>query len=334
MTKRTVSNLVFALVVTSFISTAHAAFNGVYFIGDSLSDNGNLSFFQTPISMPDADGWDLVPSVPYAPSNNFSNGPVWTDPFAVGLGLSAGPSWGGGNNGAWGGARTGRRSNPLLESPGGLDQSDGWIDFFTPGGGIPAIPAGSLWSVWVGGNDVRDAADLVDPVAAGLAIDNAINNIETIITDLSNAGATHFLVPNVSDVGGTPESVLAGPAFAQNATNLTLDFNNQLANSVANLRGTLGVTIYEADIYGGNQAILSDPTEFGFTNVTDPCLEIGGNGQCGNPDQYLWWDGAHPTAAVHALIAQNALAAVVPIPAALPLFASALILLRVFRKSA
>ena len=63
-----------------------------------------------------------------------------------------------------------------------------------------------------------------------------------------------------------------------------------------------------------NQAI-ANPAAFGLTNVTDsaaPGLEPGDSsyntGQIvSNPNQYLFWDDLHPTATVHAELAQYAL---------------------------
>ena len=321
-----IHSLLVSAIFCLFTASAHAAFDSVFFIGDSLSDAGNLQTFVGNETPP----WPLIPDQAYSPSNTFTNGSVWAETFSTGLGFAHGPSENFGNNGAWAGARTGRATNLLLEAPGGLDQSDGWINFFVSNFG--GISPASLWVVWVGGNDVRDAADLADPTLAAQMITDAVDNIGTIITDLNNVGAQNFFIPNVSDVGGTPESLMAGAAFAQNASDLTVSFNDQLANSLSGLRATLNVSITELDVYAGNQAILADPAAFGFTNTTGTCLEIGGAGVCANPDEYLYWDGTHPTAAAHAIIGQSALA-VIPIPAALPLMLSALVFLRVIRRA-
>ncbi|MEM8786195.1 MAG: autotransporter domain-containing protein, partial [Pseudomonadota bacterium] len=45
---------------------------------------------------------------------------------------------------------------------------------------------------------------------------------------------------------------------------------------------------------------LENPGAFGYTNVTDPCL---GNPSCTGFDEYLFWDGFHPTETGHQLVA-------------------------------
>ena len=303
-------------ICSSVSGLATAAFSSVFFIGDSLSDNGNAKIL---LGTNTTDPWPLIPTFPYSPSDTYTNGPAWTDQFATSLGLATTPSLAGGltgTNGAVAGARSGLRPNVLLPFY-GIDQADAWINFF---GGT--IPLGSLWSVWVGGNDVRDASMTASLAVAEAIVDSAVDNIETIITNLHNAGATDFLVPNVSDIGATPEA--ATGAYAQDGSALTDRFNAGLAARIALLENTLGVNIFALDIHSAFDAILANPALFGYTNVTDSCLEIGGAGICGEPDEYAYWDGIHPTAAVHAGIADIAFAAVVPLPAAFPLLLSAL----------
>jgi phospholipase/lecithinase/hemolysin len=314
--KRLVTSSVFLALVLA-AGQSYAAFSSLFVVGDSLSDTGNAAKFLPPASTP----WDLIPSAPYSPSNVFSNGSVWVETFASNLGLSAVASQLGGTNGALGGART----DSLF---GGIDQANGWANF------LGTVPDGSLWVVWIGGNDVRDAAMTEDSAEASQIVNNAVANVSTIVTTLANAGAQNFLIPNLSDLGLVPEASLSGD-YLQNASELTTQFNSGLSAQIANLENALpAIDITTLDVFKATNDVFSDPTEFGFSNVTDPCLEVGGDGVCANPDSYFFWDGIHPTAALHAQTAALATAAVtlVPIPAALPLLLSALIGMRLFTR--
>lgn len=308
----------FAVLVVSllFAGQGFAAFSSLFVVGDSLSDSGNVAILQGGANA--APNWDLVPSQSYAPSNTFTNGPVWVETFAANFGLSAVASLtpGGGTNGAVGGARSGERQS-ILEPFYGIDQANAWVNFFG------TLDSDSLWVVWVGGNDIRDAVRNTDASSASQQVNDAVANVGTIINILENAGAQNFLIPNVSDIGIVPEASLAG-TYVQDGTALTMQFNAGLATQIDNLRNTLGVNIIELDVFSAFQATVNDPGAFGFSNVTDPCLEIGGAGVCSDPDSYAFWDGIHPTAAIHAGTAALATAAVVPVPAAFPLLLSAL----------
>ena len=105
--KTTIRRVIGALVVgtAAFASQTASAlpFTNMVVFGDSLSDTGNIL-----ISTGGA-----IPTAPYF-NGRFSNGPVWIDTLTAGLGLPAGAvaSFAGGNNYAFGGARTGTDASP------------------------------------------------------------------------------------------------------------------------------------------------------------------------------------------------------------------------------
>ena len=74
------------------------------------------------------------------------------------------------------------------------------------------------------------------------------------------------------------------------------------------LAGEAGVTTF--DLFGLGTQIAANPALFGFSNVSDACGAVSG----ANCDQYAYWDGIHPTAAAHRVIADAFLAVAVPEP--------------------
>src|SRR5205085_753325 len=80
-------------------------YSGIYFFGDSLTDTGNVTTVYASIPHPPG-APAVVPGPPYDPQGRASNGPLYADVLAAGLGFSALASARGGSNYAFGGART------------------------------------------------------------------------------------------------------------------------------------------------------------------------------------------------------------------------------------
>jgi outer membrane lipase/esterase len=264
-----------------------------------------------------------VPAPPYAPGR-FSNGPVWIETFAANLGLAASPALLGGTNFAFGGAVTG---GPFTSSTPTLSQQVG--TYYLPSVGGVADP-NALYVVWGGGNDVRAIAQGVNPPGD---IASSVGNVLNIVTTLAAAGAQNFLVANLPDIGLTPDAIAGGPAAQAGATFLSTTFNNNLAANLPGLASGLGINIITLDVFGFlNNAIANAPAN-GFTNTNSACY-VSGPTACANPNEYIFWDGIHPTAAAHALLGDFATAAVIPVPPAAILLFSAFAALGGLRRRA
>ncbi|MBT8448037.1 MAG: SGNH/GDSL hydrolase family protein [Gammaproteobacteria bacterium] len=287
----------------------------IYGFGDSLNDTGNVFI---------GSGNTIPASPPYF-NGRFSDGPIWIESLAAGLGKPIDPAAGGGTNFSVGGARTsdiaGIGALTVDGDPAGPGQVDGFLTAF---GGVADPDA--LYVLDGGGNDIL--AITTNPVLLLTAPQIAIDNVILAINKLAGAGAQNFLLANIPDVGKTPQ-VNGDPFSANAATNIATQINTGIANMLPG-----GLNIMTIDFFGLVQDVVDNGLG-GFGNVTDACFD--GATVCSDPSDYVFWDNIHPTTAVGALAGQIALDAVapIPVPAAIWLFAPALAgLLRVGRRAA
>ena len=249
-------------------------FDNLVIFGDSLSDVGNVY------------ARDNFPPSPYW-VGRFSNGPVWIEQLAAGLGMPAPtPSKLGGNNFAWGGAQTGTGLSPV---PNVGTQ----VGLYLQANLNTASPT-TLYVLWAGANDFFTGQ--TDPgVPAG--------NVVTAVSTLQDAGASYFLVLNLPALGSTPKYLNTLESDA--ATAYSQGFNADLATGLAGL-DTNGKTILLHDVYSDFTHILGDPSQFGLQNTTDRAITP----TVTDPSLYLFWDDVHPTTVGHGIVA----ASVVPEP--------------------
>lgn len=306
----------FLLCVAMFAAApqaAHAAFSSLYVFGDSLSDNGNAFALS---------GGIWPPSPPYA--QQFSNGPVAAQRLADRLGVTLTRSTAGGTNFAVGGATTGLLNfnfevgapptlPSTIDNTGMLAQVSGFM-----GGGPNFSPSNSLFMLWAAPNDffLALATPGADPIAAAGA---AITNIATAIGGLASIGATQFLVPSMPNLAETPFGLSLTDADRIALDALSLGFNNGLAQAMAQLRAAIqpGVpefNLMEFDTAAFLHEVIGNPTDFGFTNVTEPCFNPADPGNLTNVvagcQGFLFFDTVHPTTAAHLLLGDRFFATV------------------------
>ena len=189
-------------------------------------------------------------------------------------------------------------------------------------------PAGALYVVAGGGNDARDAlvaaASSPTPFAVIRAAAMAYaQSIGTIVEQLQAAGAQHTVVWDVPDLGLAPAVTEMGAGASLLGTRVSRVMNRFRSRQ---LDGEAGVSIF--DVFALQNDIVADPASFGLVNVTDAC---GAPSEQCDPATALYWDGIHPTAAGHALLAQGMLVAAVPEPSEVVLMLSGFVFVATWR---
>ena len=279
--------------------------------GTSLSDSGNAHTLTGGTNAPPTYSVDafLIPDRPYdRGGHHFSNGKTWIEQFALsqGLGGSVRPAFRADDpyatNYAVGAARA-REDGKNLNLPAQVDAFLQQFDGTAPGDALYAIEMGS--------NDVRDALVVFANGGNGaVVIQSALNSMASNIALLHSRGARRFLVWNVPNVALTPairmlDAQIPGAAFL--ASQLTLAFNAGLGTVLGQLSALPGIEIRRLDVYQTLADIVADPEGFDLSNVSNACITPNVEPfACDNPDQFLFWDGIHPTRAVHAIVAHRA----------------------------
>jgi phospholipase/lecithinase/hemolysin len=289
--------------------------------GASLSDTGNAFIW---LSEPAGQGCgislnvppynlldDFIPDAPisdgpYATGgHHFTNGATWVEGLARYLGLAGNsrPAFQNvgqkASNYAVGGARAIADYPCRFNLPA---QVQAYIS------DVPQTSPDTLVTIEIGANDVRDAL-----VAGDLSIiDDALIQISVAINNLYANGARNFLIMNVPEIGKTPFVRILDneiPGISLLADQLTRTFNIGLEQLKLNLNQSLeGISIKILDVYEKFNDVVANPGDYGFVNVADVCVTPNQPPfKCKKPDTYVFWDGIHPTKALHAIVAQQAI---------------------------
>ena len=281
-----------ALTVAAVGGVASAAsaqsYSRLVVFGDSLSDNGNL-FAATGGASPTAPNFQ----------GRFSNGVVFTELLGFNAGRSAaGASVTGSINYAYGGARTDSSAFP----PGMRNQ----LLAYTGAGGT--FRSTDLVSILGGANNIFQglpaAGASANPTGAITPVVNAAAaDMTFLVNSIAAAGAGTILVGNIPSLGNAPQ--FRGTVAAPLAEFAGTSFNSALLSGLMTTAAARpGTNIILFDIFKVGAALTANPSAFGLTNVTDACFN--GVTVCATPNTYLFWDGVHPTAAGHQLIARLA----------------------------
>ena len=299
------SKAILAITLSS-VGVAHASdYSSVTFFGDSLTDGGYFKKATEALGHPQSGQYTTNPDN------------TWATPFAESLGLNSvqntydeatGQQMTTGNNYAIGGARS------------GIDlQHDKYED--TTGKPLPVystrsqvdryladkdIDSKGLYTVWTGANDLF--AVVKDVPNASNIISAAVSDEVATVKKLHDNGANYIVVPNIPDVGLTPNFV--GTPLATFGTGLVNQYNEALYSGVKNT----GANVIPLDTFSLVQQVAANPTAYGFSNVTDKACKNTSSVECGRADldkpgaenSYFFADGVHPTGRAHRMIADYA----------------------------
>jgi phospholipase/lecithinase/hemolysin len=259
------------------VSAAAPNYDAIFIFGDSYCDVGNVVIL----------GGKTVTGVPYY-NGGSSNGPIWLEHVAGGLRLPAAPSLLGGTDyayaGAWATATQVVKIGTIPSIPQQvamyLSQHEGKAD------------PEALYVIEGGINDILHVKGL-SADELGLEIATALAGSEQT---LRQAGARNFVIPTLFNIGLLPiaQKYAIADLAATQATNSHL---SQLLEPEGLLAD---VHIIRLDLYSLMNSVQTDPTHFGFTNITTPCLN---KTVCTDPDHTFFWDLYHPTEAGYALFA-------------------------------
>lgn len=316
--------LALALLVPG-LGHAQSSFSRIVVFGTSLSDPGNATALGGEVNVPPDYLQDefMVPNAPYARGgHHLTNGATWIEQLARPMGLagSVRPAF----------RSQGKASNYAVAGTRAFDDGDPrtsfklvrQVDAFLDGlGENNQVPSDWLIVMEMGSNDVRDAfvaALAGNSILADTIFVGALTSIGENLGRLRARGATNFLIWNsVPNIGVTPavrflaadlqQRVGANPALVVGAaTGTAVNFSAQLENIAAGLEAS-GAHVKRFDVFPKVNALVAAPENFGLTNINDPCITPNiAPYKCQNPDEYLFWDGIHPTAAVHGILAQEA----------------------------
>ncbi|XAR62642.1 Triacylglycerol lipase [Bertholletia excelsa] len=337
------SSHVLLLISLCNLPAANNKIRGIFVFGSSLVDNGNNNFL--PNSIAKADYLPYGIDFPLGPSGRFSNGKNTIDLLGTYLELpnpfippfnspsTKGSSIVGGVNYASGGSGilddTGSVAGQVIS----LNQQIRNFEQVT----LPELEAevgcksreslpNYLFAVGSGGNDysfnyfLRGSNVSLQAFTANLTA-----TLSAQLKKLYDLGARKFVVMAVYPIGCIPAVVARLPAGTGCARDLNMAarlFNSQLRFLVDALRpqlpGSILVFVNSYQIIGD---IITNPAPEGFSDVSNPCCEVGsisegGNGilckrggsTCPNRRLHVFFDGLHPTEAVNVVIAANAYA--------------------------
>lgn len=298
-----------------------APINKIVFLGDSLTDNGNLykAFF------------NIIPKSPPYFAGEFSNGHVWSDFISQYYhdrnGVKA-------ENYAVGGTTVILRSPTQGALPYDLDEEINNFLFYNL---LNKEKNKILFAVWMGANDYLDE---VQQNPDSLTTD-VVNKIISDLTLLIDKGGEHFLLLGMPDLSLTPYATVHN--MVERLRTVSQLHNEKLVAALNNLKIQYPqVDILFMDIGSMLTDIVNHPDQYNqqyhthITNTTQSCWSGGyttkkhslletrvasstalsetyhvgtlfedGVKPCDHPEEFVFWDKLHPTTVTHQILADK-----------------------------
>src|SRR3981081_352020 len=148
--------------------------------------------------------------------------------------------------------------------------------------------------IWIGSNDF----------AAGINPSTTAKNIINGINQLAAAGAKDIAVLNIPDISLTPTVIARGGATISAAKNFVSTANNLLAIQVPGAASSKGIHANLIDINSLFTQLVQNPVAFGFENSTGAAFDTITDKVQPDPNDFLFWDGFHPTKNAHFFAAE------------------------------
>ncbi|KAF1694265.1 autotransporter outer membrane beta-barrel domain-containing protein [Pseudoxanthomonas koreensis] len=283
--------LAVALALAAAPAVASDQFGGTVFFGDSLTDSGHFQ--------------NQLPANVRPITGKFTTNPawLWAEYLAEHYDGDGRTDNQGGDNYAQGGSR-------VTVQNGAAESTVAQVNRYLAANGGKADP-GTLYTVWTGANDIFAIAGAGAPPQQTIA--TAVGGVVQIVGTLDAAGARYILVPNLPDMGITPNAIAAGPAGQAALTQLAASYNAAMYGALA--QG--GYRVIPLDTFTMLREVVASPATYGLRNVTETaCLPPAASSLTCNPSSlvapdaastYLFADGVHPSGAAHAILADYAL---------------------------
>lgn len=160
---------------------------------------------------------------------------------------------------------------------------------------------------WSGANDLITVNARPSHLEADRAINARIKNAETLIKN----GYRHFVLFNLPDLSLSPRYQVLGGFELDNAHECSAYFNEQLAkaaNELAEMYPHCSITVFDTakhfkEIYDNPEKYHFEKKKRDVPYTTSPYFKIRRDGTS-PADGFMFWDDIHPSADIHALLAE------------------------------